>query len=195
MKLFTSDLHFFHKALVGHTNRGKVTDTDSHDEWLKDLWNSQVSPADTVYHLGDFSLVKSKDRLSNLLDQLNDQKFFILGNHDTDSSGKSTLAQLWGQHGIAWVGDYKRLKLCGGNQDVMLFHYPMSSWNKQHYGAWHLHSHSHGMHKHKSGKILDVGLDSSYLIYGEHKFFTEDDISRYMALQETVINDSHKDHK
>ena len=67
MEFFTSDLHFFHRKLVGITNRWRDTDEDAHNEWLINLWNSTVGPSDTVYHLGDFSMLKTPQRVGELL--------------------------------------------------------------------------------------------------------------------------------
>ena len=50
-KFYTSDLHFFHRNIVKFTNRGEVTTQENHDEWLVNLWNSQVKAGDLVYAL------------------------------------------------------------------------------------------------------------------------------------------------
>lgn len=34
-------------------------------------------------------------------------------------------------------------KKMGPWQHIVLCHYPMASWNRQHYGAWHLFGHTH----------------------------------------------------
>lgn len=53
--------------------------------------------------------------------------------------------------------------------------------------------HSHGNLTGAKGKMLDVGLDNSYNLYGKHRFFSELDVLNYMARQELVITDHHKE--
>ena len=47
------------------------------------------------------------------------------------------------------------------NHSITLCHYPMAVWDRKHYGAWHLHGHSHGTFEYKNGETaIDVGVDS-----------------------------------
>ena len=39
-----------------------------------------------------------------------------------------------------------------------LCHFPLEIWDRKHYGAWHLHGHSHGKAPKMLGR-LDVGVD------------------------------------
>ena len=187
MRIFTSDLHMAHKRIVEFTNRSVDTTQENHDEWLVDLWNSQVKKGDIVYSLGDFSFAKNYDDIAKFTQQLNGQKIFIKGNHDRrehlDQLVKDKLIQAW--------YDYKEIKL----QDipVVLFHFPISSWHRQGYGALHLHGHCHGNHKDNKGKMLDVGLDSAYNIFGGHKFFTEEAVVQLLKDNELYIADHHKE--
>ncbi len=41
---------------------------------------------------------------------------------------------------------------------ITLCHYPLAEWDRKHYGAWDLHSHSHGNYS-GEGKVLDIGVD------------------------------------
>ena len=178
-KLFTSDLHFGHRNLVGWTDRKLATTPDEHDDWLVSIWNRDVKPTDTVYHLGDLALFKAGDRVRALLERLNGYKYFIIGNHDEHGNHCCVLKKYVGQYSIELVKHYTSTTV--GDNDVMLFHFPMGSWHKQRYGSWHLHGHSHGEYTQSRGKMLDVGLDNAYKMYGEHRFFTEEDIATHMA--------------
>ena len=186
-KWFTSDLHHMHKRIVEFTNRCKDTTQSEHDDWLIELWNSQVAAGDLVYHLGDFSFGKKYDDIASFLRKLNGQKIFIKGNHDDrkvlDNLAVSGLIQAW--------YDYKEIKLA--DKSVCLFHFPISSWHKQGYGSLHLHGHSHGNFTDGKGKILDVGLDSAYNIFGKHRFFSEQSVLEYMQSREVHVADHHKD--
>lgn len=182
---YTSDLHFCHKNIVQYTNRAMDTTQEDHDEWLIDLWNSQVNKGELVYHLGDFSFSRNVMEIQRLLKRLNGAKHFIKGNHDD----RKILDELKKNNSVSWWGDYKETKL-GGNSTV-LFHFPIANWHKQHHGSFHLHGHSHGSYVLDDGKILDVGLDSAYNIFGEHKFFSEEDVLEYMQGRNVVVNDHH----
>jgi calcineurin-like phosphoesterase family protein len=108
-------------------------------------WNYAVKPNDTVYHLGDFTF---SGRHSYLRGRLNGDIHLILGNHD-----KRFDKRLFGS-----VTPYKEIYL----DDILIcmMHYPMRSWNKKHYGAYHLHGHCHGsLPEIKDEYILDVGVD------------------------------------
>lgn len=54
-----------------------------------------------------------------------------------------------------------------------------------------LHAHSHGNYE-AEGKILDVGIDSAYNIFGEHRYFRVSDIFNYMKDREIKVNDHHQ---
>ena len=184
---FTSDLHFMHKNIVKFTNRGVETNEQDHDQWLEDMWNSTVAKGDMVYHLGDLSFNKKSQETVKLLDRLNGNKVLIKGNHDhSDAFETYAIAR-----GVSWTGHYKEIKIEG--QSVVLFHFPIGSWHKQGHGSWHLHGHSHGNYQDSRGKMLDVGIDNAYNLFGKHKFFEWKDIQEYMNQQETYVSDSHRE--
>ena len=186
MKIFTSDLHHMHNRIVEFTNRGADTTQENHAQWLTDVWNKNVSQGDLVYHLGDYSFAKNYDDIAKFTQQLNGQKIFIKGNHDRrehlDQLVKDNLIQAW--------YDYKEIKL----QDIptVLFHFPIASWHRQSHGALHLHGHCHGNFKDYRGKMLDVGIDSAYNLYGEHKFITEDAVLEFMQHEDIYSADQHR---
>ena len=185
--LFTSDLHFLHKNIVQFTKRSVDTTQENHTEWLIDLWNKQVKHGDFVYVLGDVCFGTKYEQFKEIFSALNGQISVIKGNHDRskflDNLKSDNLIQNW--------CDYKEIKI--KEASTCLFHYPISSWHKQGYGSLMLHGHCHGSFNPDKGKILDVGLDSAYNHYGEHRFFTEDDIVEFMSKREININDHHQD--
>lgn len=184
---FTSDLHFDHRRIVEFTNRGVATNQSDHTEWLIDLWNSTVAPGDVIYHLGDFSFEHNPKKIENVLCRLNGVKHFIKGNHDSSK----TMSSLRKDGYLSWYGDAKSIKI--ENNHVELLHYPMAIWNRQHHGSWHLHGHSHGSYNPTVGRLLDVGLDNAYNLYGEHKFFSEEDIIKFMSKRKHEQLDHHKE--
>ena len=192
-KFFTSDLqlHIGHKRITEFTDRKLVTTAEDHDNWVVDLWNSQVKPGDIVYILGDVSFARF-DKTCEALKKMQGQKHIIKGNHDRaddlDRLKAANIIQNW--------HDYKEIKV-GGKEDNLtacLFHFPITAWHRQHYGSFMLHGHCHGSFQ-GEGKILDVGLDNSYNIFGEHKLFSEDDVLQFMQGREVYIAESHRNYK
>lgn len=186
MKIFTSDLHHRHKRILEMTNRSTETTVELHDDWLVELWNSQVQKQDEVYHLGDLSFASKYEDIAAFVKKLNGNIHLIKGNHDQEKH----LSRLKEDGLINNWWDYKEIKI----QDVRvcLFHYAISTWNQQGRGSIHLHGHSHGNLKGSKGKMLDVGIDSAYNIKGTHTFFTEEEVMNYMSHQEVYCNDHHK---
>ena len=141
---FTSDTHFGHYNVIKFCNR-PWNDTRNMDRALIANWNAVVAPADTVYHLGDFSF-SSKTNTQRLFEQLNGRKHLIIGNHDD----RKTLRLEW-----ASMSAYKIVELPGGRR-VFLSHYPP-------YDTLHRHARLHG-HIHRTGGSrgfpLDVGVDN-----------------------------------
>lgn len=184
-KFYCSDLHFFHKNICRFTNRQLFTNPEEHTEWLIQIWNSQVRPGDLVYHLGDFFFTTDYEKIRGVMERLNGQKICLKGNH----CNRQILNRLKIDGLIEWWGDYREEKI--GKTSLVMFHFPVACWHRQHYGAWHIHGHSHGNY-HGKGKVLDVGLDSAYNVLGEHRFFTEEDIKNFMDTREVVVYDHHE---
>ena len=181
---FTSDLHFGHKRICELTNRWRFTTQEEHTDWLINLHNSRVQSGDTVYVLGDLSFCKEKETI-RILEQLNGDIVVIRGNHDSRTQLKK-----FERDGLIcnW---HEYLELRVEELPVMcMMHYPIVVWNKQHHGSIMLHGHSHGSFQ-GEGKILDVGLDSAYNLFGEHKYLSLKEVESYMAERSVVVKDHH----
>lgn len=74
-----ADTHFGDDAIRRYENR-PFSDVKSMDQTMIDRWNRTVTPADTVYLLGDFCV---KGREEALLSVLNGNIILVKGNHDT----------------------------------------------------------------------------------------------------------------
>jgi calcineurin-like phosphoesterase family protein len=183
-KLFCSDLHISHRNICKFTDRKLVTTQEDHDQWLIEIWNKQVTNSDLVYILGDVSFGKF-DYTQEVLSQMKGQKIVIKGNHDNEQNliklTKSDTIVAWKMYDEIEILDTK----------TCLFHFAISSWHRQHYGSWHLFGHSHGAFN-PPGKCLDVGIDSSYNYFGEHRLFTEQDVVDIMQTKELYIAEQHR---
>ena len=111
----TSDTHFGHAAVIEHVGR-PFADVAAMDDAMVEIWNAVVSPRDTVWHLGDFSL-GPRGTAARVFRRLNGSVHLVKGNHD----GSDVLACGWASvHDVAsFRVDATRLVLC---------HYPMLSW-------------------------------------------------------------------
>lgn len=170
MKFFTADHHFNHKGIL-HLDTRDFKNVWNMNQHMINMWNDTVGKGDIVYHLGDFAMPNKGDGMEfpEVVDKLNGQIFWILGNHDDKNRE---------------IADYKQfikithlhyMKILD-RQKVMLCHYPMLTWRASVHGSWHLHGHCHGNLPPMDGLRLDVGVDTNNFIpYSEH------DIANVMA--------------
>lgn len=145
---FTSDTHFGHKNIIRYDNR-PFSSIEEHDEQLIENWNRTVNPNDIIYHLGDFGF-GNRDYLQSVIDRLNGYICLIYGNHDKPVKQLLNL--------FSWHGQYKEIYI-EPKELVILFHYPIESWNKRHYKSIHLHGHCHHTLKNILPRRIDVGTN------------------------------------
>jgi calcineurin-like phosphoesterase family protein len=145
--LFTSDTHFSDPRVL-RIDRRPFASLPAHDAALIERWNEAVSPGDEVWHLGDFALGPSAERIEEIHGSLNGTKHLIIGNND----GPATLAA----KGWASVQHYAEMTLDGTK--LVLCHYPFRTWNRMGQGVVDLHGHSHGKLK-ALPRQFDVGVD------------------------------------
>lgn len=134
---FTSDLHFGHKNVMRFDDR-PFASVEQMDATIVQNWNKKVSRSDQVYILGDISWYNVQ-KTEELLSSLNGHKFLIYGNHDNKilSAARRTCDA---------VMNYHELHLQGNNH-LVLMHYPITFFNRHHYGATMLYGHVHNSHE------------------------------------------------
>jgi len=174
--LFTSDTHFAHvnregTGIIDYCQR-PFDNIEHHDAELIRKWNEKVPPKADVYHLGDLVFHGGGvGQRAELLGKLNGRIHLIRGNHDKNIKS--------GAEGFVWVKDYYELKIQdpeldnGGHLKIVLFHFPLITWNANMWGSWHFHGHSHGqLPVDPRAARLDVGVDAhgfTPISYGEIK--------------------------
>jgi calcineurin-like phosphoesterase family protein len=82
-----SDTHWGDERVIGFTDR-PFSDVDHETMVMIELWNSVVSPGDTVFHLGDV-VARVEDPVSyahDILSQLNGYKILTPGNYEENLS-------------------------------------------------------------------------------------------------------------
>lgn len=156
--LFTADHHFGHTNILKYANR-PFENVDDMNESMISKWNEVVGSDDTVYYVGDFTLAGFEPFVQYVM-RLNGKIKFIPGGHDhrwlkdfdqfvvPSKSGHfaEILPPLYSLE-IPNKGKYPLV--------IVLCHYPLLTWDRSHYGAFHLHGHSHG----KIGKIGKSGME------------------------------------
>lgn len=139
---YISDTHFDHAKIITLTKR-PFANVDEMNEAMVNNWNSVVRSDDTVHFLGDFAW----KRHSYWRNRLNGKIKFHQGNHD---------------QGIPAIYGYEELQ--DGPYKLVLFHYPIVSWNGFHRGAYHFYGHVHGqsldyMPLDWRARAFDVGVE------------------------------------
>lgn len=163
---FISDLHIGHKKVIQYDKRPFKSVEEMHIEMIK-RWNSVITDDDIVYFLGDLSMCGIQ-LTSWFVHSLKGKIHFIMGNHDK----YKTISKLDRWERIYEYGteidvldkDSEAVRGSAGYQKIIMSHYPIFSWNKSHYGSWHLHGHSHGSLIPKQldyykRKVIDVGCN------------------------------------
>ena len=152
-KWYTADFHLFHNNIINYCDRPFANIWDMHDAIVNGV-NVTIEPNDELFILGDVSFYA--DKVIPILEAMNGQKHFIIGNHDARKM------QRW--DGWKSVNHYLEIKDRG--QLVVLCHYPIESWRRMSYGAIHLHGHRHGNRPEGRendecpwGFRVDVGVD------------------------------------
>lgn len=182
---FTSDSHLWHANIIKYSQRPQfdpndfMTVTDDKGR-PQEVWknnfikkskaremtefiiakhNAKVSPEDTVWHLGDYSMGRS-DRIIVDLRRMNGNFKFIWGNHDDNLKAFKSVISYYSdlEKRVEFLGDYAEVIIQG--QPMTLTHYAMRVWNGSHKGTWNLYGHSHGsLSDDPHSRSFDVGVD------------------------------------
>lgn len=165
MIYFTADQHEGHKNILKYCpDTRPFENTYFARSILIKKHNEVITDKDEVYHLGDVSWQRDEEKIAEYLDALNGKQHLIIGNHDYAKTLK------W--KGWKSVQHYKEITIQfeGNKYPLVLFHYPIASWNRKHWGSIHLHGHSHSTYppldetgnRHYIKNMLDVGVDCSW---------------------------------
>jgi len=162
---FTSDWHLGHDGMLKFKHKsGRILRPFSSPEEMNrtiiDNMNS-IPKNSHLFLLGDVAMGNRKEAFK-LLDQIECKNIYLIrGNHDRKIAMK--IPERW-----VWIKDYYKIsvedpeavnKRGSGIQDICLFHYPITSWEKAIHGTWHLYGHCHGNLDDPKTKSFDVGVD------------------------------------
>jgi calcineurin-like phosphoesterase family protein len=146
---FTGDHHFGHAAARSFYRRPFASVAEM-DQAMIDRWNSVVSPGneDEVWHLGDFAVRQTAERVARLLGSLHGRKHLVVGNNDDAVVTGCT----------AWRSVQPYAEVTADGKKLVLCHYPFRTWRDMGRGSLNLHGHSHGRLK-PLPRQFDVGVD------------------------------------
>jgi calcineurin-like phosphoesterase family protein len=148
MRYFTSDTHFWHKAIIGYDER-PYSSLEEMEESIIRNWNNTVSKKDIVYHLGDFAFGNPR-KWANITRRLNGSITLVRGNHDLQNGATLRRLVADGEPIFNDVCDFESIKING--MGVILSHYPyigteydyrMKEYAPNNTGLWLLHGHTH----------------------------------------------------
>jgi calcineurin-like phosphoesterase family protein len=145
MIYFTGDQHFSHENIIDYCHRPFNRVGQMNQELIR-RYRQVVNPEDTVYFLGDLTIVgpNHKMHIAHIVDQLPGTKILILGNHD--KLNPFTYVDI----GFQSVHTYISV------EEFHLIHDPAIS-NVNHEFKW-LCGHIHILFK-KIRNVLNVGVD------------------------------------
>lgn len=170
---FTSDTHYNHANICAATTQWtnattlrKFDSLEHMNQALVDNINELVGQDDILFHLGDWSFggfeqiekFRSKIVCKNV--------HIITGNHDHHiESNREDCQSLFSS-----VNKYLELSVkwnvgtpLMGEQNFILMHFPIASWNNMSIGSIHLHGHVHLTEDQHIGKgrMMDVGVEGN----------------------------------
>lgn len=156
---FYSDPHFGHAAILQLAGR-PFASIGEHDRFLAERYRDYVTPADTVYWLGDVALC-SRDRAREIITGLPGTKILVRGNHDRGAGAMAAL-------GFDLVAERLTMQIAG--HTAVLCHYPYRAGVRegddrtfdypQPTKGWALvHGHTHSTRR-RDGTQIHVGVDA-----------------------------------
>ena len=169
----TSDTHYNHTNICrGVTNwrtpNGEIPEKqtrpfetlDKMNDNIVNNINSVVGQEDILIHLGDWSF-GGFDKIEEFRNRIFCKEIhLVLGNHDNHiERNKGDVQKLFSS-----VQNYLHLEYNDNN--FILCHYPICSWNDMKKGSFHLFGHLHTPKesKYMTGRSMDVGMDGNDLI-------------------------------
>lgn len=190
----TSDSHYNHKNITrgvsswdGENGAINTRDFQTLDEMnaaiVKGI-NDHVKPDDLLIHCGDWSF-GGAPRIPEFRKQLNVNVIFgTYGNHDHNIVSQKAPNPFSLSDHILYL-KYRGL-------EMVISHYPIISHHRHHHGSVMLHGHCHGsLNEGVPGKILDVGVDVAFDMFGEYRPFSFKEVATYMSGRETTFASHH----
>lgn len=145
---YTADPHFNHDNIIHYCKR-PFASVYQMDDVLVENYTACVKPEDDLWIVGDFGFEYSsrKGYLDNIFARLPGHKHLVIGNHD------SKLIT-----GFSWDSAHDIVTVKDGDQNFVLCHYPMLTWEGARKGAIQLFGHVHNYWRGTRNSV-NVGVD------------------------------------
>ena len=166
MKLYISDLHFYHENAIKMDERN-FSDIHQMNQYMINQWNSTVKGGDIVVVLGDLFWTKEPDEVNYVLNRLSGKICLIEGNHDNRWLKKPGI----NLNRFEWIKSYAEFQ--DGERNVIASHYPIFCYNHQYL-------------------TNEDGSPRTYMLYG-HIHNTHDEllINQFQKItRETIVKDN-----
>lgn len=149
----TSDLHLNHSNMLKWypKYRGSNKTVEDMNNTIINNWNDNVKSEDVIYHLGDFAFA-TEDFVRKILEKLNGEKIFIIGNHD------KKLKKILKEYGLVYTRLNLRFDINEKQTQIVLDHFPLLEWDGLFHGSLHFYGHCHGELT-NNGRSIDVSYD------------------------------------
>jgi calcineurin-like phosphoesterase family protein len=170
---FTSDTHYNHSNICSSTTRwdrslNKTRDFRSLDhmnDTLVNNINELVGQDDILIHLGDWSF-GGFERIEEFRNRIVCRNIhLVLGNHDQHIRNNKGNVQTLFLSALDYMNLDLRINRSGNIEkyNLILMHYPISSWDGLSKGNIHLHGHVHlpSQQRIAEGRAMDVGVDGN----------------------------------
>jgi calcineurin-like phosphoesterase family protein len=172
---FTSDTHYNHANICSATTKWtdpvtcrEFTSLEQMNSHLIANINETVEQDDILIHLGDWSF-GGFESIKKFRDSIFCKNVHLItGNHDHHiENNRENCQELFSS-----VNKYLELTVkwnvgtpFAGEQDFVLMHFPIASWNNLARNSIHLHGHVHLSKQYRigPGKMMDVGVDGNDL--------------------------------
>lgn len=162
MKLYISDLHFYHEGAIKMDER-KFPDVRTMNQYMIDQWNSKVKGGDMVIVLGDFFWTKNPDEVNYVLNRLSGKICLLEGNHDNLWLKKAGVKL----DRFEWIKSYAELQ--DGQRNVIASHYPVFCYNHQYLEN-------------------DDGRARTYMLYGHvHNTHDEKLVNQFQKITRSIV--------
>lgn len=168
MKLYISDLHFYHENAIKMDDRN-FSDIQQMNQYMIKQWNSTVKGGDIVVVLGDLFWTKEPDEVNYVLNRLSGKICLIEGNHDNRWLKKSGI----NLNRFEWIKSYAEFQ--DGERNVIASHYPIFCYNHQYL-------------------TNEDGTPRTYMLYGHiHNTHDEQLVNQFQKITRETIVKNNKD--
>lgn len=171
MKLYISDMHFFHENVMRLDGRN-FSDVREMNQFMVDQWNAKVKGGDQVIVLGDMFWTKDPKEVNAILNRLSGKICLVEGNHDNQWLKKDGV----NLSRFEWIKPYAEFG--DGERSVIASHYPVFCYNHQYLKT-------------------ESGEPRTFMMYG-HVHNTHDEllVNEFQELtRRTVLKGSQNDRK